>query len=96
MKKAARETDLTKILPDPFPEACMEPLEWTQILATLDTCVNEATPIHFCDDEGYDLIPLNMINASLITKKKQTETQEVQCLRIQDEISIRDLDSETE
>ena len=73
----------------------MEPLEWTQILATLDTCLNEATPIHFCDDEGYDLVPLKMINASLILKEEQKQTQKVQCLRIKDEISIRDLDNET-
>ena len=37
-------------IPQPFPEQLMEPLEWTQILATLDVCVNEVTPTRFYDE----------------------------------------------
>ena len=41
----------------------MEPLEWTQNLATLDVCVNEVTPTRFCDENGLDITPLCMIKA---------------------------------
>ena len=38
---------------------------WTYIIvATLDVCVNETTPTILCDDEGYDIIPIEMIKAA--------------------------------
>ncbi|MCO5585802.1 hypothetical protein L7F22_039737 [Adiantum nelumboides] len=89
-------------IPEPFPKERMEPLEWTQILATLDICVNELTPTRFCDDEGYDLIPFNMIQGVLVTvdeshDKNETkwEKSETQCLRIHDKISIVDIELKT-
>src|SRR5271170_600170 len=48
-------------IPEPFPEADLEPSGWRDILATLDVCVNEVTPTVFCDEEGYDLAPFQMI-----------------------------------
>lgn len=90
-------------IPDPFPEEMFEPLEWTQILATLDVCVNEVTPTKFCDKNGLDIVPICMINgiqrpqeeALNQTKEEnlEKETNEVQCLRIKEEISVRDLDT---
>ncbi|MCO5557381.1 hypothetical protein L7F22_010944 [Adiantum nelumboides] len=44
-----------------FPEHLFEPFGWTQVLATLDVCVNELTPIKFCDEEGYDLVSCVMM-----------------------------------
>ena len=44
-----------------FPEELFEPLEWMQMLATIDTCTNETTPTKFVDEEGYDCTPLWMI-----------------------------------
>ncbi|MCO5581536.1 hypothetical protein L7F22_035422 [Adiantum nelumboides] len=86
----------------PFPEERMEPLVWTQILATLDICVNELTPTRFCDDEGYDLIPFNMIQGVLVTvdeshDKNETkwEKSETQCVRIHDKIFIVDMELKT-
>ena len=86
-------------IPEPFPEQLMEPLEWTQILATLDVCINEVTPTRFCDKNGLDITPLCMIKAIKPSKELETDKdpidkleQSIQCLRIYEEISIRDLD----
>ena len=51
-------------VPEPFPEDDFEPIEWRGILATLDVCVNKTTPTVFCDEEGYDVIPICMIKVS--------------------------------
>ena len=50
---------------EPFPQEQLEPLEWIQILATLDVCENETTSTKFCDDEGYDIICFNMVSPTL-------------------------------
>ena len=49
-------------VPEPFPEDDFEPIKWRGILATLDVCVNKTTPTVFCDEEGYNVIPICMIN----------------------------------
>ena len=33
-------------------------------MATLDVCVNKTTPTIFCDEEGYDIIPICIIKVS--------------------------------
>ena len=38
-------------VPDPFPEEMFEPIEWMQMLANIDVCVNETTPTKFVDEE---------------------------------------------
>ena len=48
-------------IPEPFPEDESKPIEWRGILATLDICVNETTPTIFCNEEGYNIIPICMI-----------------------------------
>ena len=48
-------------VPEPFPEKEFEPHGWSDILATLDVCTNEVTPTMFCDEEGYDLFPFQMV-----------------------------------
>ena len=46
--------------PVPFNEEQFEPVEWSHVLATLDTCtLNHG--IKFCDEEGYDIIPIKMV-----------------------------------
>ena len=42
---------------EPFLEAELDLLQWTQILATLDVCVNEVHPIKFCDRKAMILYP---------------------------------------
>ena len=51
-------------IPVPFPKDEFKPVEWRGILATLDICVNETTPIVFCDEEGYNIIPICMIKVN--------------------------------
>ena len=61
-----------------FLEEEFEPHGWHDILATLDVCANVYATKH-CDDEGYDLMSMNMVNFILmeevdkiITKVKRT------------------------
>ena len=48
-------------VPIPYPEEKFEPVEWLHCLATLDVCtMNHGTK--FCDANGYDIVPIRMIN----------------------------------
>ena len=49
-------------IPEPFPNDKFIPDAWMDTLATVDVCVNEVTPIVFCDKEGYDLVPFKMVS----------------------------------
>ena len=50
---------------EPYPEEEFEPHGWHDILATLDVCVNVHATKN-CDDEGYNLISMNMVNFVLM------------------------------
>ena len=50
---------------EPFPKHEFEPHNWHDILATLDVCANVHASRR-CDDEGYDLISMNMVNFVLM------------------------------
>ena len=52
-------------IPEPFPEEEFKSHGWPDILATLDVCANVHATKH-CDDEGYDLISMNMVNFILM------------------------------
>ena len=39
-----------------------EPFGWLDILATIAICTNNVNPTLFCNEEGYDVIPLQMVN----------------------------------
>ena len=64
-------------IPAPFNEEEFEPVEWSHVLATLDTCtLNHG--IKFCDEEGYDIIPIKMVQVlddprekALVTAQKR-------------------------
>ena len=44
----------------PFEEEELEPVEWSHVLAALDVCsLNHG--IKFCDEDGYDIIPIRMV-----------------------------------
>ncbi|MCO5583534.1 hypothetical protein L7F22_037445 [Adiantum nelumboides] len=62
--------------PEPFPEHLLEALEWTQILATMDVCINASMPTKFCNDDGYDVIPIQMISTIHIEEEPE-ETKEL-------------------
>ena len=56
----------------PFPKEAFEPLEWQQILATLDVCAIKTCPTtQFCDEEGFDVVPYYMMSVI----KEETEGQ---------------------
>ncbi|MCO5601140.1 hypothetical protein L7F22_055259 [Adiantum nelumboides] len=87
-------------IPEPFLEHLFEPFGWTQILSTLDICVNELTPTKFCDDEGYDLVTLQMASVILESGSESDEeeesTLEIECKRIVDEITVIDIEKQIE
>lgn len=49
---------------EPFPEMDLEPFKWNDILATLDVSVNDVIPTLFCDEEGYDIVPIQMLSVA--------------------------------
>ncbi|MCO5564364.1 hypothetical protein L7F22_018024 [Adiantum nelumboides] len=88
-------------IPEPFPEHLFEPFGWIQILSTLDVCVNELTPTKFYDEEGYDLVTLRMASVILESgsgseENEEQSTRKVDCKRIVDEVSLIDIEKQTE
>ncbi|MCO5593602.1 hypothetical protein L7F22_047617 [Adiantum nelumboides] len=87
-------------IPELFLEHLFEPFGWTQILSTLDICVNELTPTKFYDDEGYNLVTLQM--ASVIfelgseSDDQEESTPVIECKRIVNEISVIDIKKRAE
>lgn len=47
-------------VPQLFPKHLIDPLEWTHVLATLSTCALPK-PIQFYDPDGYDTVPIKML-----------------------------------
>ncbi|MCO5586696.1 hypothetical protein L7F22_040638 [Adiantum nelumboides] len=87
-------------IPEPYPEYLFESFGWTQIFSTLDICVNELTPTKFCDDEGNNLVTLQMASVILESGSESDEeeesTLEIEYKRIVDEISVIDIEKRTE
>ena len=75
-------------MPCSFPEELMDPVEWIHCLATLDTTVLQPRP-KFCDDDGYDVHPLHMID---VVNSEENESQ-VSNLLV-DEVSVEDIPTE--
>ena len=63
----------------------MEPVKWMHYLTTLDTAVLRPGP-KFCDENGYDIHPLNMISI-MDSLEKQTPISSL----LIDEVSIEDV-----
>ena len=61
---------------EPFPNDQFIPDAWQDVLATMDVCVNEVTPTVFCDEEGYDIIPVHMIRVLHEEIKQADDEQE--------------------
>ena len=73
-----------------YPKKNFEPIEWSHCLATIDVCtINHG--IKFCDDEGYDIIPIQMVvvinddrvDEKYLAKDKFYNKEEGQKLKIQ-------------
>ena len=79
-------------MPEPFPEEEFEPLEWSHLLATLDVCTSEKTPTKFYDENGYDIMPIMMVNCIYEAKNpiEQNEEMETPGCSILDRISGTD------
>ena len=78
---------------EPFPERELEPHGWTDILATLDVCTNKVIPTMFCDEEGYDLFPFQMVKVLQPTEegaKVDDLEEELSARVVQNEISSFD------
>ena len=61
-------------IPEPFPEDALEPLEWGQILATIDACaISDQPTTRFCDPEGNNVVPYFGVQAvtKLVHEPKQ-------------------------
>ena len=84
----------------PFPKHKFEPLGWMDVLATVTICTNNVNPILFCDEEGYDIIPMQMVNIvavqdedhlTLESSIKCSLEAEVRHAKIENEISTFEL-----
>ena len=81
---------------EPFPNDQFIPDAWQDVLATVDVCVNEVTPTVFCDEEGYDIIPVHMVRVlheeTKLEDDKRDTTKPPRDLKLIKEISICDKD----
>ena len=84
---------------EPFPNDQFIPNAWQDVLATVFVCVNEVTPTVFCDEAGYDIIPVHMVRVLHEETKQEDDEQETatitmepQNLKLIEEISIFDKD----
>ena len=86
--KWCRDVMTEDYMPCSFCEELMEPVEWIHCLATLDTTVLQPGP-KFCDDDGYDVHPLHMID---VVNFEENESQ-ISNLLV-DEVSVEDIPTE--
>ena len=78
-------------VPVPFSEHLIDPQEWVHALATLTVCAMPK-PIKFCDEEGYDVIPILMIHAQQTQGPSMEEFYEPNNdVLLGDMVSIRDV-----
>ena len=78
-------------IPVPFPEHLIDPQEWVHALATLTILCN-AKPIKFCDEDGYDVVPILMIATQQEEEPLQEEFYEPNNdILLGDMVSIRDV-----
>ena len=72
----ARKQQELLYVPLPFPEHLIDPQEWVHVLAALTTCALPK-PTKFCDEDGYDIIPIRMIGSILGNEPSHEEFYEV-------------------
>ena len=74
-EKEKERSELNNYILEPFPKHKFEPLGWNDVLATMTICVNEVVPTLFCDEDGFDVIPIQMVNV-LETQEECNPKQE--------------------
>ena len=72
--KEEGDVSLEDYIPEPFPKHEFEPHGWQDILATLDVCADVHATKH-CDEEGYDLISMNMVNVVFMEMTAEASQQ---------------------
>ena len=86
--KRVREQPYVPLL---FPEHLIDPQEWVHVLATLTTCALPKST-KFCDEDGYDIVPVRMlgtIKGNEPSLEEFYEAREELCMG--DSVSITDL-----
>ena len=104
-EREEKESELNDYISESFPEHKFEPLGWNDVLATVTICVNEVIPTLFCNEEGFDVIPIQMVNV-LEHLEEESPTQDsygdptiekgLNHVKIDNEVSTFDLSSEHE
>ena len=80
-----REVEKEDYIPCPFPKELMEPINLMHCLITLDTTILRPGP-KFCDEDRYDIHPLNMVSI-VDSMEKKTSISNL----LVDEVSIEDV-----
>ena len=73
-EKEEGDASLEDYIPKPFPKHEFEPHGWWDILETLDVCANVHATKH-CDNEGCDLISMNIVNVVLMETMVEASQQ---------------------
>ena len=61
-EKEKNESEINDYTPESLLEHKFEPSGWNDVLATVTICVDDVTPTLFCDKDGFDIIPVQMVN----------------------------------
>lgn len=69
-----------------FPEDEIDPHLWIQVLVTINASALDPC-IQFCDEQGYDVIPIRMVTL-IYLEKQEDDIQADFLLRIKQEVSI--------
>lgn len=90
-KSNKEELTIVDYILEPFLEEDFEPIGWQDILAIVDTRLNDVTPIKFCNEEGFDLLSIQIIKVLPKCQEVLDETEGTQAIdsTILDEIPIQ-------
>ena len=72
-RREGKGSDINDYIPESFLEHKFEPLGWIDVLAIATICVNDVTPTLFCDKEGFDIIPIQMVNVIDIQEENHSK-----------------------
>ena len=104
-EREGKESELNDYILEPFSKHKFEPLRWTDVLAIVTISVNDITSTLFCDEEGYDIIPVQMVNVLNILEENNLNPKllieptievNVNHVKIENEVSTFDLSFEQE
>ena len=100
--REGKESEPYDYISKPFLDHKFEPHGWMDVLATITICVNDVTSTLFCDQEGYDVILVQMINVLYIQNKEHIALElskepsleaKVRHVKVENEISTFEVSS---